>query len=509
MAPQRPYQNGQFGSTEFNPMEEENWWDGRTTDPNNIPSQLPPAPITPLEAIGSPTEVLPANYMQGTSSEFGEGVEGAGPYELGVGGQPLDAVPPTFEEIYGVGAPSQPAPPVIETPVATSSPWPVAPPPVMPQLMPPLAPVAPLTPGETFPDAEYPVFAGGLTPGPPETPPTLPLLTPEIPPLAPPLAPPTIPSLNVPAAEVSPEAVGDQPLSTAQVQLLLDQLSARENVLPGQTPAWKGVATTPVGMDPLSQLAGANLATMMQTGGVAPTPLAAETERTLGGVLSSRGRGAAQPTRLGLDVQRELQELMARGGAMPEDQRRQAMELETARGPLDRLRRAQLAQGSAEMARRGTLGMGTEADFRERLEGRLAPMYAEAGQQLELAQRDRENQRYMDAVRMGESMSTQQAAQREQQLSTAMQLATGMSQEQSRNVLNTVQTVNQRQQMLNEIALGSLDRNMEWNKFLAEFGLDRVRVANDIQQGRFDAILPILQTYLRGIQTAAGGYVPA
>ncbi len=161
------------------------------------------------------------------------------------------------------------------------------------------------------------------------------------------------------------------------------------------------------------------------------------------------------------------------------------------------------------MARRGTLGMGTEADFRERLEGRLAPMYAEAGQQLELAQRDRENQRYMDAVRMGESMSTQQAAQREQQLSTAMQLATGMSQEQSRNVLNTVQTVNQRQQMLNEIALGSLDRNMEWNKFLAEFGLDRVRVANDIQQGRFDAILPILQTYLRGIQTAAGGYVPA
>ena len=76
-------------------------------------------------------------------------------------------------------------------------------------------------------------------------------------------------------------------------------------------------------------------------------------------------------------------------------------------------------------------------------------------------------------------------------------------------MLNTVQTVNQRQQMLNEIALGSLDRNMEWNKFLAEFGLDRVRVANDIQQGRFDAILPILQTYLRGIQTAAGGYVPA
>jgi hypothetical protein len=192
---------------------------------------------------------------------------------------------------------------------------------------------------------------------------------------------------------------------------------------------------------------------------------------------------------------------------MDEDQRMRAMELETARTPLDALRRAQLAQGSAAMAERGILGMGPEAAYRERLESRLAPAYAQAGQQLELAQRERENARYLEAVRIGEAQSTQQAALQEQSISNAMQLATGMSEEQSRNLLNTVSTLNERQKMQNDIALGALDRNIEWNKFLAEFGFQRDMALEMIQQGRFDDLLPLVQAYMEATASAAEGEV--
>tara|TARA_Y100000310_G_C20172378_1_gene574289 strand:- start:52 stop:510 length:459 start_codon:yes stop_codon:yes gene_type:complete len=149
------------------------------------------------------------------------------------------------------------------------------------------------------------------------------------------------------------------------------------------------------------------------------------------------------------------------------------------------MRRAQMSQGRAELARRGMVGGGAEREYGERLEERLAPQYTAAAQQIEMRERDREEQR----------------------LSNAMGLATGMSQEQSRNLLNTARTVNERQQMLSNIAMRSLDQNMQWNQFLAEFGLNRFEVLERIQQGRLDSLLPLLQQYLTTSQQAASGYV--
>lgn len=299
----------------------------------------------------------------------------------------------------------------------------------------------------------------------------------------------------------------DVDTTTEGVDTVLDQVDPAKGVTPWRPPEYEATATIPIGMSPLDQLADADLATLLQTGGVAPTPLAGETERTLTDILQGRGADAARPVGAGIDVQREIQELLASAGAMPEDQRMRAMELETARTPLDALRRAQLAQGSAEMANRGILGMGPEAEYRERLESRLAPAYAQAGQELELAQRERENTRYLEAVRVGEAQSTQQAALQEQSISTAMQLATGMSEEQSRNLLNTVSTLNERQELQNNIALESLDRNIEWNKFLAEFGLQRDMVIELIQQKKFDQLLPLVQSYMNAVTSAAEGVV--
>ena len=95
---------------------------------------------------------------------------------------------------------------------------------------------------------------------------------------------------------------------------------------------------------------------------------------------------------------------------------------------------------------------------------------------------------------------------RTNRLNTALSEATGMSEEQSRNLLNTAKTVTERQQMLNDIAIQSLDRNMEWNKFLAEHQLKRHEVIEAIQEGRFSAILPLLQAYMTGASIAGTGF---
>ena len=68
---------------------------------------------------------------------------------------------------------------------------------------------------------------------------------------------------------------------------------------------------------------------------------------------------------------------------------------------------------------------------------------------------------------------------------------------QSRTLVDTIRAGTESQQMMGDMALRSLDQNMEWNKFLAEHGLKRHEVLEAIEQNRFDAILPILQEYLR------------
>jgi hypothetical protein len=161
-----------------------------------------------------------------------------------------------------------------------------------------------------------------------------------------------------------------------------------------------------------------------------------------------------------------------------------ALAVEAARSPLDVMRRAQIAQGGAALAGRGLLGSGAAREYGERLEERLAPQYTAAGQQIEMRERDREETR----------------------LSNAMTLASGMSQEQSRNLLNTVRTMSERTQMLSDIALRSLDQNMYWNKFLAEFGLQRAEVLERISQGRLDSLLGMLQQYMGVTAQAAQGF---
>lgn len=355
-------------------------------------------------------------------------------------------------------------------------------------------------------------------------------------------------------------------------------------------------ATVPVGEDPLSKLTTANLASLLTTGGAAPTPLAGNIEQTLQDVLLARGsgaeavspmgqaaigqlenilgaqgqtartdlgeataeglqdivtqRGAAPLPPVGQDVTQQIQNLLATGGALPSDPQREAMEIEAARSPLDILRQAQLAQGQATLASQGLVGSGVGQEFGQRLEERLAPMYTQAAQNIELQRRQREQDRYTQALSLGaqqaqaqtqardarlsaalaqaQAMSSEEAAMRQSQflnaisqatgisreqaqlrenrLQSAMSLATGMSEEQSRNILATAATVTARQQMLGDLAIQSLDRNMAWNQFLANYGLDRAKTLDAMQTGRIQAIAPMLEMYMRAVQQAGVGY---
>lgn len=366
--------------------------------------------------------------------------------------------------------------------------------------------------------------------------------------------------------------------------------------VPFAPPAYIEQATVPVGEDPLSKLTTANLASLLTTGGAAPTPLAGNIEQTLQDVLLARGagaeavspmgqaaigqledilgaqgqtartdlgqataeglqdivtqRGAAPLPPVGQDVTQQIQNLLATGGALPSDPQREAMEIEAARSPLDILRQAQLAQGQATLASQGLIGSGPGQEFGQRLEERLAPMYTQAAQNIELQRRQREQDRYTQALSLGaqqaqaqaqardarlssalaqaQAMSSDEAAMRQSQflnaisqatgisreqaqlrenrLQSAMALATGMSEEQSRNILATAATVTARQQMLGDLAIQSLDRNMVWNQFLANYGLDRAKTLDAMQTGRIQAITPMLEMYMRASQQAGVGY---
>ena len=310
---------------------------------------------------------------------------------------------------------------------------------------------------------------------------------------------------NVPRFNEDPSSAQFTPTDTWPPDWLKPFLTERGDELPMLPTEWEDIFRVEMGTDPLSKMTNKILANLGTTGGVAYTPLAGATEQSLLDTLQERGR--APMTSMQSQIANTLSDIIASGGRQPDDQRA-AMEIEAARSPLDILRQSQLAEGQAAMAGRGLLGQGPEVDYGERLEARLAPEYTRAGQLLEIERRDREDARLQGALELGARTAQERELLRTNRLTSALEQATGMSEEQSRNLLDTVRTVNERQQMLNDIAIQSLDRNMEWNKFLAEHGLKRHEVLEAIEQNRFDAILPILQEYLRTVSVSAVGTVP-
>lgn len=138
-----------------------------------------------------------------------------------------------------------------------------------------------------------------------------------------------------------------------------------------------------------------------------------------------------------------------------------AQAIEAARMPYEIARRSQLNNAQAVLADRGLLSepghaQGPEVTAVQRIEEGLAPAYTGA-------------------------------------------ISDRLLQEDQTNV--------QRQQVLGDIALRSLDQNRLWNQFLAQYGLDREKVAYDMQHGNTDQYLQLLQIWLASARTSDEGYV--
>ena len=283
----------------------------------------------------------------------------------------------------------------------------------------------------------------------------------------------------------------------------LNALYPHQDEIPFLPQEFEDMTRVDVGADPLSQMTNKILANLGTTGGVAYTPLAGAVENRLISTLENEGQGPLSP--LQAQVLNNLGDVITNRGEIYDPQR-DAMEIEAIRSPLDTLRQPQLAEGQAAMAGRGMLGSGPEADYMQRLERSLAPQYTTAAQRLEIDRRNRRDDRLEKAMELSARTENEREILRTNRLNTALSEATGMSEEQSRNLLNTAKTVTERQQMLNDIAIQSLDRNMEWNKFLAEHQIKRHEIIEAIQADRFNAILPLLQAYMTGASIAGTGF---
>lgn len=183
-----------------------------------------------------------------------------------------------------------------------------------------------------------------------------------------------------------------------------------------------------------------------------------------------------------------LMGIIESGGATSTDPKLLAQRMEAKRQPIEAFRRMQTNQMRGELANRGLMSepgqpQGSEIGALGRFDERLAPYYATAGQEL----------------------ASEQGRADDARFNQALGLASNLGQAQTQNMLSALGGGSQRQGMLSQIALDSLGQNMEWNKFLAMFGLERDKVMEELQQGQMSQIAPLLQLFQQFASTSAGG----
>lgn len=191
-----------------------------------------------------------------------------------------------------------------------------------------------------------------------------------------------------------------------------------------------------------------------------------------------------------LGLQGFLSQLLAESQGGGRNSARFNLRAEQAREDLTRGEQAALADLRTTLADRGMVGLpgsaeGMELESTVRAFEPLQRAYLAELRNATLGESEMADRQEMDALRTATGWSDQQIAQR----------------------LAGVQTAQQRQQVMSDIALQVLDQNMEWNQFLAEFGLRREQVAEEIRQGRMDAIAPLMQMFSAMIAQSRGGYV--
>ena len=298
-----------------------------------------------------------------------------------------------------------------------------------------------------------------------------------------------------------------------------------------------------VGQDPLSELIDARSADLLQTG-LGPrgqdvmgalNAVIQDSATPVGGVqlqqlisnilagedLSGQVSGLGGPS--GEALTNAVTTLLENRGVDPTVGN---LRFERARELTDLARQASLNQAQEALAQRGLASVpgipqGQEGGAIRRIEERIAPEFAAAVRDILIDENERADQRLFQGLTTGTNIANLEQNQfldsvsgalelaglNDARLNTSLSLATGLSEVEARTMLDSLGTATERQAVLSDIAIRSLDQNMEWNRFLAEYALERATTLETLQSGRLNDVQQILTLFGQFLDVARTGQV--
>ena len=93
-------------------------------------------------------------------------------------------------------------------------------------------------------------------------------------------------------------------------------------------------------------------------------------------------------------------------------------------------------------------------------------------------------------------MGTEQRRRGQEEYLTAMRQATGLSADQSRNLVDTLATTGDLQENMQNFAMDLLRENVGWNKFLQETGIMRDTIEEMVSRNRIQDLVSVLNNYI-------------
>lgn len=210
-------------------------------------------------------------------------------------------------------------------------------------------------------------------------------------------------------------------------------------------------------------------------------------------------------------------------------------QIESAREASSKVYRTGLNDARGQLASRGLISnpgvpQGAEVTAIERLGNDANERYGTNVRDIMTGEMKNASDRYSAATGLAtgrqtsrEQMATTRQSSLEQQatgrqgandqlnndrLMGSLQMMTGLSDSQTNAMLSAIGSGTTRQQVLGNLALQNLDQNRQWNQFLAQYGLDKQKIINDLNSGNYAQLQSLLSMFMNFTSMTNGGYIP-
>ena len=243
---------------------------------------------------------------------------------------------------------------------------------------------------------------------------------------------------------------------------------------------------------------GASPAAMAGFGGVGANPYRAG----MGSGGSSGGGGGYQGGgggNIGMMME-ELKKLFPDGAYNEEIVNRRT---ENAQENLRRFNKGRMDNNRAQLAERGLLGSGPEAQEAFNREADIGAQYANAASGIYADESRAADSRMMQALQTAAGLSAQEAQILVDQFRATSDRDLGFANlDLGHRRAGIEETLG-----LGNLALGNMNAVNNYNLGVGRLGLDRDRLGYDIQSGDIGQWIDLLDLWLRGAGTSAGGYI--